>query len=244
MATEEIKQTNDTNLNTAKTVMSDIGIVDIINMMLTFWWFIVILAVLVGGATYTYFKISAVPEYKSTAKIYINTEGQQTSTDVNAGALINAGNLLPTYIDVLQSNSFLQNVSDDLDNKYSETEIKSMTNMEAVIDTNIISLEVVNADAHVSYLIASSIVNNAPTEIARVFGGGSTKLTEYPKEATKAEPSHTARNAVIGGIIGAVIAMLIIFLVNLFDTRVKNKDELIEKYNLPILGEMPSLELE
>ena len=244
MATEEIKQTKDTNINTAKSVMSDISVVDIINMMLTFWWFIVILAVLVGGATDTYFKISAVPEYKSTARIYINTEGQQSSTDVNAGALINAGNLLPTYIDVLQSNTFLQQVSDDLDNKYSESEIKSMTTMEAVIDTNIISLEVVNADAHVSYLIASSIVNNAPNEIARVFGGGSTKLTEYPKEASNAEATHTARNAVIGALVGAVVAMLIIFLVNLFDTRVKNKDELIEKYGLPILGEMPSLELE
>lgn len=244
MATEEIKQTKDTNLNTAKSVMSDINVVDIINMMLTFWWFIVILAVLVGGATYTYFKISAVPEYKSTAKIYINTEAQQSSTDVNAGAIINAGNLLPTYIDVLQSNSFLRQVSDDLDNKYSETEIKGMMGMEAVIDTNIISLEVVNADAHIAYLVASSIVDNAPTEIARIFGGGSTKLTEYPKEAVNAEPSHTGRNAAIGAVAGAVVAMLIVFLVNLFDTRVKNKDELIDKYGLPILGEMPSLELE
>ncbi len=244
MVTEEIKQTTETKTNTAKSVMSDISVVDIINMMLTFWWFIVILAVLVGGATYTYFKISAVPEYKSSAKIYINTEAQQTSTDVNAGAIINAGNLLPTYIDVLNSNTFLQQVSDDLDNRYDEKEIKSMVTMEAVIDTNIISLEVVNADAHVSYLIASSIVNNAPSEIARVFGGGSTKLTEYPKEASDAEPTHTTRNAIIGAVVGAVIAMLIIFLVNLFDTRVKNKDELIEKYGLPILGEMPSLELE
>lgn len=244
MAIDEIKQTKDGNINAAKTVMSDISVVDIINMMLTFWWFIVVLAVLVGGATYTYFKISAVPEYKSTAKIYINTEGQQSSTDVNAGALINAGNLLPTYIDVLKSSNFLQIVSDDLDNRYSEKEIKSMTTMEAVVDTNIISLKVVNADAHAAYLIASSIVNNAPNEIARVFGGGSTKLTEYPKEASEAEATHTTRNAIIGDIIGAVIAMLIIFLVNLFDTRVKNKDELVEKYGLPILGEMPSLELE
>ena len=105
MSTEEIKQVN----NTAETKSeSDISIVDIINMMLTFWWFIVILAVLVGGATYTYFKISSVPQYKSTARMYINTEGQQSSTDVNANAITGAANLLPTYIDVIKSktNSF------------------------------------------------------------------------------------------------------------------------------------------
>ena len=240
MSTEEIK----TNNITEKKVGSDISIIDIINMMLTFWWFIIILAVLVGGATYTYFKISSVPEYKSTAKVYVNTEGQQTSTDVNTSALIGASNLLPTYIDVLQSKEFLNQVSDDLDNRYDIEQIKTMLELEGVTDTNIISISVTHEDAHVAYLVCSSVVNNAPTEVSRVFGGGSTKLTEYPEEPIKPEEMHTTRNAAIGFVIGAVIAMLIIFLVNLFDTRVKSKDELIAKYKMPIIGEIPSLDFE
>lgn len=220
----------------------EISVVDIINMMLTFWWFIVVLAVLVGGATYTYFRITSIPEYQSTSRILITTEAQQTSTDVNTGAFNSAATLLPTYIDVLNSKSFLDTVSDDLDNKYTVDNIKGMTTMEAVADTNIIKLTVKNADAHVAYLVCSSIVNNAPSEIARVFGGGSTKLTEYPVEASNAEPLHTARNAVIGFIAGAAVAMVIVFLVNMFDTRVKGKEELVSKYGLPILGEIPNLE--
>jgi capsular polysaccharide biosynthesis protein len=223
---------------------TEISVVDIINMMLTFWWFIVILAVLVGGATYTYFKITSIPEYKSTSRILVSTEGQQTSTDVNASSLTNAANLLPTYIDVLQSKAFLGIVSDDLDNKYSVSDITDMLTLETVTDTNIILVTVKNSDAHVAYLVCSSIVNNAPSEIARVFGGGSTKQTEYPEEATKAEPLHTARNAVIGFLAGAAVAMVIIFLVNMFDTRVKSKDELVSKYGLPILGEVPNLEVQ
>lgn len=240
MSTDEVK----INKNTEKKGNSDISVIDIINMMLTFWWFIVILAILVGGATYTYFKISSIPEYKSTAKVYVNTEGQQTSTDVNTNALIGASNLLPTYMDVLQSKEFLGQVSDDLDNRYSIEDIKSMLELEGVTDTNIISISVKNEDAHVAYLVCSSVVNNAPTEVSRVFGGGSTKLTEYPEEAKEPEEMHTTRNAIIGFAIGAVIAMLIIFLVNLFDTRVKSKDELIAKYGLPIIGEMPNLDYE
>ncbi|MGN0163649.1 MAG: YveK family protein [Candidatus Ornithomonoglobus sp.] len=221
---------------------SEISVVDIINMMLTFWWFIAILAVLVGGATYTYFKITSIPEYQSTSRLLITTEAQQTSTDVNAIAFNNAQNLLPTYIDVLNSKSFLDTVSDDLDNKYSVDDLNDMISMEAVTDTNIIKLTVKNADAHVAYLVCSSIVNNAPSEIARVFGGGSTKLTEYPVEATEAEPLHTARNAIIGFVAGAAVAMVIVFLVNMFDTRVKGKEELVAKYGLPILGEIPNLD--
>ena len=46
---------------------------------------------------------------------------------------------------------------------------------------------------------------------------------------------------VIGFIAGAALAALIIFLINLFDTRVKSSEELSNKYNLPILGEVPNL---
>lgn len=221
----------------------ELGIIDIINMMLTFWWFIAILAILIGGSTYAYFKITAVPVYRSSASLMITTESQQTSTDVNTGAMTNAMNLLPTYVEVLKSKSFLTTVSDDLDNKYSVSEIKGMLDMSAVDSTNIITLNVSNPDAHIAYMVCSSLVNNAPSEIARVFGGGSTKLTEYPEESHSAETLHTARNSVVGFFAGALLAMVLIFLVNMFDTRVKNKDELITKYGLPILGEVPNLEL-
>ena len=221
--------------------VTELSVVDIINMMLTFWWFIVIMAVLIGGATYAYFKLTAVPTYKSSSQVLITTEAQQTSTDVNTNSMIGAQNLLPTYINVLKSKNFLTIVSDDLDNKYSVEDITGMMELTDVKDTNIIKLEVKNPDAHVSYLVASSIVNNAPGEIARVFGGGSTKITEFPEEATKSEPLNTARNAVIGLVAGAALAMVIIFLVNMFDTRVKSKDELVEKYGFPILGEIPNL---
>ena len=221
---------------------SEISIVDIINMMLTFWWFIVILAVLVGRATYTYFKMTSIPEYKSTSRVYIDTEAQKTSTDVNTSAITGTINILPTYIAVLQSKTFLDLVSDDLDNKYSVSDITGMLTLEAESDTNIIKITVKNKDAHVAYLVCSSIVNNAPNEIARLFGGGSTKLIEYPEEADESEPMHTARNAIIGFVAGAAVAMVIIFLVNMFDTRVKSKDELVAKYNLPILGEVPNLQ--
>lgn len=239
MQTQEVKNMQDQGQKSE----SEVSVIDIINMMLTFWWFIVILSVLVGGATYTYFKITATPEYKSTACLFINNEGQKTSTDVNANAMTGAVNLLPTYIEVLQSKNFINTVSDDLDNKYTVDEIKSMLKLEALTDTNIISVNVQHADAHVAYLVCSSIINNSRNEIARVFGGGSAETTEWPEEAKKAEPLHTARNAIIGFLAGAVVAMVIIFLVNMFDTRVKSKDELVAKYGLPILGEIPSLEL-
>lgn len=238
-------QNHDINLDqeVQSSAEQEISVVEIINMMLSFWWFIVAMAILVGGSSYAYYKVTSVPQYTSNARVLVSTQAQQTSTDVNTGAIVNAGNLLPTYIDVLRSKVFLEQVSDDLDNRYSVGAIKGMLTMEAVKETNILSITVKNTDAHVAYLVCSSIVNNAPSEIARVFGGGSTKITEYPVEADSAAPIKTGRNAVVGAVAGAAIAMVIIFLVNMFDTRVKHKDELVNRYGLPILGEIPNLDI-
>ena len=54
-----------------------ITVIDIINMMFTFWWFIVLLAVLAGSATYAYTKLTAIPTYSSSGMLYINTQAEQ-----------------------------------------------------------------------------------------------------------------------------------------------------------------------
>ena len=55
--------------------------------------------------------------------------------------------------------------------------------------------------------------------------------------------NSSSKTMAFGGMMGAV-AMVIIFLVNMFDTRVKNKEELVKRYGYPILGEIPGLDME
>ena len=227
--------------NASSVIETQLSVVDIINMMLTFWWLIVILAVLVGGSTYAYSKITAVPEYNSVGTLYINTQTEQKSEDVNASALNNAKVLMPTYIEILKSKPFLELVCEDLDDKYTFKEMEEFIEIEAVEDTNLINISVDTTDAHDSYLICTSIVNNAFDEIIRVFEGGSVKLINSPEESLSALPTNSYQKGLIGVVIGAVVAMLIIFLINLFDTRVKSSEELKNKYNLPILGEVSNL---
>ncbi len=225
----------------SKEIETKFTLVDIINMMLTFWWLIAVLAALVGGSTYVYSKITSVPQYSSSGTIYINTQKEQKTEDVNASALKSVMDLMPTYIEVLQSKPFLQQVSDDIDNKYSFSEIKEAMTIKNIENTNMLTVSVHNADSHDAYLICTSIINNAFDEIIRVFEGGSVKLINVPEEANSPESTHSLKRGIIGFCVGAVIAMLIIFLINLFDTRVKSSEELTNRYKLPILGEVPNL---
>ena len=77
---------------------TQISVVEIINMMLTFGWLIALMAVLVGGSTYLYSKLTSIPQYQSTGTLYISTQKEQKTDDVNTTALTGAKNLMPTYI--------------------------------------------------------------------------------------------------------------------------------------------------
>lgn len=225
----------------SRQVESQISIIDIINMMLTFWWLIVVLAVLVGGGTFAYSKLTSVPQYSSSATVYINTQTEQKTDDVNVTAISNAQELMPTYIEILGSKPFLETISDDIGNKYSYGQIKSMVSYASTTDTNILKISVKSTDSHDAYLIAESISHNAPDEIRRVFEGGSVKLINNAEESTTPLPSNSLKKGLIGFVAGAALAALIIFLINIFDTRVKSSEELSSKYGLPILGEVPNL---
>ena len=222
-------------------IETQISIIDIINMMLTFWWLIVILAVLVGGGTFAYSKLTSVPQYSSSATVYINTQTEQKSDDINYNAITNAAELMPTYIEILSSKPFLETISDDIGNKYDYKEIKEMTSYSSKTDTNILSISVKANNSHDAFLIAESISHNAPDEIRRVFEGGSVKLINNAEESMTPIPSNSLKRGLIGFAAGAALAALIIFLINIFDTRVKNSEELSSKYGLPILGEIPNL---
>lgn len=217
------------------------SIVDIINLMLSFWWLIAVLAILAGGGAYAYSKITSVPEYESSGTLYIDTQKETKTDDVNTYGIQAAKTLLPTYIEVLKSTPFLEDVSDGIDNKYSASSILKMTTYTAVEETNLITIDIKATDSHDAYLIAKSIIRNAPAKIAQVFEGGSVKVIEYPKEATDQIADSAFKLGVIGFIGGAAVAMLIIFLISLFDNRVKSSEELTNRYGLPILGEIPNL---
>lgn len=220
---------------------SQISVIDIINMMFTFWWVIVLMATLAGGATYAYTKLTAVPTYSSSGMLYINTQAEQKTNDVNTSAIQGVINLMPTYVKVLQSQQFLDTVSDDIGNKFSAAEIKKKMTITTQEKTNIIEVSVSSEDAHDAFLICDSIVNNAYDEIIRVFEGGSVKLLDVPSEASSPNSTNAIQRGIIGFAAGAVIAMLLVFLINLFDTRIKGSEELASRYNLPILGEVSNL---
>ena len=86
------------------------------------------------------------------------------------------------------------------------------------------------------------ILDNAQSEVERIGSGGSVSVIDEATTPTSPTSPNKTLNTIIGVVLGAILGVLIIFTIELFDTRIKSEDDLVTKFELPILGVIPDLE--
>ena len=217
-----------------------LSILDIIDMLLRRWILIVVSAVLVGIFAFIYSEIFISPVYSSKASLYVNSSREMTSTEISTASMTSSRQLVITYAEILQARTFLEKGAQDLNNKYTSNEIKSMLSMEALNDTEILSITVKGTNADDVYKITRSIIKYAPDELIRVVEAGSVKVLDNASETTTPISPNIRQNTFIGIFIGILIGAFIIIVLELFDTRIKNGNEISQRYEEPLLGEIPS----
>jgi capsular polysaccharide biosynthesis protein len=89
--------------------------------------------------------------------------------------------------------------------------------------------------------LANAIAAVAPAEISEIIEGSYAKIIDYAKVPKARSTPNYVTNTVIGGVIGAALAVLVILLQTLMDVRVKNEEDLAKICTIPVLGAIPQL---
>ena len=220
-----------------------LNILNIIDMLLRRWTLVLFTTILVGVFAFVYSEVFISPVYSSTASLYVNSERQKTTDDVTSSNINSSRQLVMTYAEILCARTFLTTVAEDLDNAYTATQIKDMITMDALNNTEILNITVKGNNAADVYKITKSIVKHAPDELIRVVEAGSVKVLDDASETTVPISPNIRRNTFIGIFIGIVLGAFIVIVLELFDTRIKNGDEISQRYEEPLLGEIPSLKM-
>ena len=84
--------------------------------------------------------------------------------------------------------------------------------------------------------ICNTVVDVAPAEIKRVVGAGSVEVVDYATLPMGPNPRGALRKTAIGAAGGMFLACGILFLIFMFDRRVKDERELAERYDVPLLA--------
>lgn len=51
-----------------------------------------------------------------------------------------------------------------------------------------------------------------------------------------------ARNTIMGFLIGVILSFLVVLIVDISDIRIKDEDDIINSYSIPLLGTVPNFD--
>ncbi len=217
-----------------------INITEILDMLIRRWWIWTIAAIGLCVVTFIYTEVFVDPLYSTDGTLYVNAQ-QTQSNDVTSGNQAASKNLVSTYRVILVGRSFLANIANDLDGRYSVDSLKRMISMEAVNGTEVLRIKVTGKVPEDVYAICHSMLEHAPDELIRVVEAGSVKILDDGRVPTSPVSPNTKKNVLVAALVGMVLGGLIILVLELFDTRIKSRDDIVTKYDEPLLGEIPEV---
>ena len=125
--------------------------------------------------------------------------------------------------------------------RYSISDLKRMIALSSVNETEILEIAVTGKVPEDIYQICHSILLRASDELVRVVNAGSVKILDDGQIPTTPISPNVKGYTLFAALIGIVFGVLIILILELFDTRVKTREDIIDKYEEPLLGEIPIL---
>ena len=182
------------------------------------------------------------PEYESTTKIVgLNRQDSNTLTSAD---MQTSTQLTKDYAELIQSRTVLEGVIAQLNLDMTYKEMLNKVSVETSSDSRIVSISVTDEDPYTASEIANAVRDMAAEHIQSVMDIEAVNVVDtanIPNE--KASPS-LAKNGVIGGLLGVIIAMAAVIIIYLTNDTIKVEEDVERYLGLSVLGSIPFSEKE
>ena len=202
------------------------------------WWLIVISAVVVALLGFIIAKVTYVDKYSSQIMFIASNRDSAISVAGQSASDINASvSLAESFKYVFTTTELATNVANACGYQVTPEQVKSFISVNSIEDTSIIYLTVTTTDPKVSYGIAKAYVENYPGAIEKAFPNTRLAVIDPPLLMEKPnENNDKVVYTVLGFVIGAILACLLIIASVIFKDTIKNSEEISNKLDAKTLG--------
>jgi capsular polysaccharide biosynthesis protein len=221
--------------------------IDLKELLLTYlrrWWVILICLVVGASIAFGVTYQCVTPLYQARISIYVNNNKSIEEKEYLSSADLSAAQrLVNTYVSIAKSNRVLQEISETLNGEYSLGWLKRSLSASQLDGTEIFCIYVLHEDPKEAARIANAAAEVAPVEIAKIIEGTSAQVVDTARVPTSRYSPNYSRMALLGGALGALVAVVFLTIHYLNDTRIKDENDLAALYPLPVLGRIPDFDL-
>lgn len=194
------------------------------------------------------------PTYTSNVKLYVNSNQQQVSEGITINDINASQKLVETYIVILTDDEVLNSLYLELQNHYDEDQLKKylgdnsnsyaqklhkMIRLSAVNNTEVLQIEAETINPEFSADICMSLAKITPSILQRVVKAGSIEIIGEAKPDYQKSGPNNLKNGLIGATFVGLLVIGIILARNLLDNTIKGEQDLKDKLDIQVLGEIP-----
>ena len=232
----------------------DFSLLDVMQLLKLRWWIIILAAIIFAGAGGVLSYLTYEPQYSSSITVYINDQSsQETNTADEVSQVKWAKEVVNSYLALLKTNDFMEDISKAYETRfpdawaektYSGEKLgKSCVTYTRIEETYLFTFTVTTHDREASYNIGKIFEELAPNEIREITGKDAIKIADSARVATLPSNSRNmARNTIMGFLIGVILSFLVVLIIDISDIRIKDEDDIINSYSIPLLGTVPNFD--
>lgn len=206
-------------------------------------WKIIVAAIVGALIGYFYSALMIEPTYSASADIIVyNQQSSDDKTTTNDDIQAST-NLASTYSKILKSHKILENVISTLNLKDTYETLYDKVSIENTDDTQVVTITVTDTNSQTALKIVKEIVDAAPEALENPLNKSSVITVDDPWTTGEPVGPDKKKNAMIGGLAGALLVIAITAISVLTNNTIKVESQLEELLDTTILAVIPIEEL-
>ncbi|ANR67273.1 Wzz/FepE/Etk N-terminal domain-containing protein [Staphylococcus equorum] len=184
------------------------------------------------SAIVTFFFLDS--KYQASTQVLVNqkeSDSQMMAQEVQSNI-----QLVNTYAEIVKSPRIIDKVSKELDGKYSSDEISKILTVSNEADSQVLNIDIETKSGSDSEKIANKIAQVFSEEVPDIMSVDNVSILSEADNTSKQVAPKTLVNLVMGLVIGLILTLLIIFIKELLDKRIKSEEDVANELDIPVLG--------
>ena len=222
----------------------EIDLKRVLGLLLNKAWLIALVAVLCAVLTFVGTWLFVTPKYETTVMFYVNNRVTPNGGSITSGDMSAARGLVESFAIILNTRETLEEVNDRANLGRTYGQLLSMITAEAVEDTEILKVVVTSTDPVEAEAIANAITEVLPERSSKIIEGSSVRvITGANLPTAPCSPSYPT-NTIIGFLVGFLAVVAVIVLQDVFDTVIREEEDVLRASEHPILVSVPDMEVQ
>lgn len=220
-----------------------------VHIILKRLWIIILLPLVAAGSSAVMSFYVMKPVYEANSTLYVidknrNTDSSDSSSDISYNEIYVGGALVKDYTELVKSRTVTSSVIEKLKlEDITPAQLAGMISVSSKNDTRIIEISVSDNDPKRAMEITNAVCDVFIEKVGELMQIENVNIVDPAVQPTEPVKPRPMINIAIALFAGICMAVGIIFLMEYLDDTIKNNEDVERYLNIPVLANIPRLNL-